>query len=238
MRCVQVTETLASNHTRCRVNHIKTGLIDRNQSAVEIAASEVHEECGYQVSPESLVRIAIGREAVGVSGSRLEIFCADIQSADHVAEGMRVAPVRKLKLYRLAQAVVWPTRVNGLMCSTYLERVPMHFAKYVFMSCSSHPALTRPRQSNLHLDVSLLLALEWFARHKSPLLPPPKHWKDTLVVAAKLSIPREALLHVSSDRTPTVPAGRQGAGSGWLALGAAMALGVGCGVVIRSLWGR
>lgn len=58
------------------------GIVDKDKSLVEIAAEEVQEECGYDVSIERLETVLTYRSGVGTSGSLQTMFYCEVTDAD------------------------------------------------------------------------------------------------------------------------------------------------------------
>ena len=64
------------------------GLIDKPKKTLEqTAAEEVFEECGYEIHPSRLKKIATFYNSVGVSGARQTIFFANVSKTDKHALG-------------------------------------------------------------------------------------------------------------------------------------------------------
>ncbi|PAF52807.1 NUDIX domain-containing protein [Helicobacter sp. 13S00477-4] len=64
------------------------GLVDKAEKSLEqIAIEEVFEECGYQIQPQKLEKIASFYSSTGISGSKQTIFFATICQKDKVNEG-------------------------------------------------------------------------------------------------------------------------------------------------------
>ncbi|KAL3321189.1 Nudix hydrolase 14, chloroplastic [Cichlidogyrus casuarinus] len=54
------------------------GLVDKDKPLAQVAAEEVHEECGYKVKPEDLKLLACGRQNVGLLGGRMSVFFCEV----------------------------------------------------------------------------------------------------------------------------------------------------------------
>ena len=63
------------------------GIVDKNKSLVEIAAEEVQEECGYDVSVDRLETVLTYRSGVGTSGSLQTMFYVEVTDADRSSVG-------------------------------------------------------------------------------------------------------------------------------------------------------
>lgn len=64
------------------------GLVDKEGKTLqEIASEEVFEECGYEIKPNDLEKIATFYASTGVSGSRQTIFFATIDEKNKINEG-------------------------------------------------------------------------------------------------------------------------------------------------------
>ncbi|KAL3147581.1 hypothetical protein ABBQ38_014634 [Trebouxia sp. C0009 RCD-2024] len=63
------------------------GIIDKNKSLQQIAAEEVREECGYEVSPDKLLWVTQYVSAVGTSGSRSDMFYVEVDESMRVNQG-------------------------------------------------------------------------------------------------------------------------------------------------------
>lgn len=63
------------------------GIVDKDKSLVEIAAEEVHEECGYSVPVDRLETVLTYRSGVGTSGSLQTMFYCEVTDADRATSG-------------------------------------------------------------------------------------------------------------------------------------------------------
>lgn len=63
------------------------GIVDKDKSLVEIAAEEVHEECGYSVPAARLETVLTYRSGVGTSGSLQTMFYCEVTDADRASIG-------------------------------------------------------------------------------------------------------------------------------------------------------
>ena len=63
------------------------GILEHRLGVLGTAAAEALQECGYRISESAIERVAVGRAAVGVTGSRLHLLFASATSADRVAPG-------------------------------------------------------------------------------------------------------------------------------------------------------
>ena len=64
------------------------GLVDKAKKTLEqIATEEVLEECGYEISPQRLQKIASFYTSVGISGAKQTIFFAKVNNQDKLSSG-------------------------------------------------------------------------------------------------------------------------------------------------------
>lgn len=63
------------------------GIVDKDKSWVQIAAEEVHEECGYSVPVERLETVLTYRSGVGTSGSLQTMYYCEVTDADKATSG-------------------------------------------------------------------------------------------------------------------------------------------------------
>ncbi|KAH8267886.1 hypothetical protein KR026_010264, partial [Drosophila bipectinata] len=63
------------------------GAVDKDKSLEEIAREEVLEECGYEVSPDSMQHIFNYRSGIGTSSGGLSMFYCEVCDEQKVSEG-------------------------------------------------------------------------------------------------------------------------------------------------------
>lgn len=63
------------------------GIVDKDKTLVEIAAEEVHEECGYLVPVDRIETVLTYRSGVGTSGSSQTMFYCEVTDADLSSSG-------------------------------------------------------------------------------------------------------------------------------------------------------
>lgn len=64
------------------------GIVDKEgKSLAEIASEEVLEECGFSLSPDSLVRLSSFYTSVGFAGARQSLFYAEVSEENRISEG-------------------------------------------------------------------------------------------------------------------------------------------------------
>ncbi|KAF6021165.1 hypothetical protein EB796_020526 [Bugula neritina] len=63
------------------------GIVDKEKPLAEIAAEEVQEECGFNVSASDLERVSTFRTGVGTTGSMQTIFYAKVTEAMRLSKG-------------------------------------------------------------------------------------------------------------------------------------------------------
>ncbi|XP_067938531.1 uridine diphosphate glucose pyrophosphatase NUDT14-like isoform X2 [Watersipora subatra] len=57
------------------------GIVDKDKSLEEIAAEEVHEECGFKVPCEQMKKVAVFRTGLGTTGSEQTLFYTEVTEA-------------------------------------------------------------------------------------------------------------------------------------------------------------
>ncbi len=63
------------------------GLVDKDTSLVQITKEEILEECGYDVSVESIERITAFHTSVGFAGSKQSLYYAQVDNSMRVSDG-------------------------------------------------------------------------------------------------------------------------------------------------------
>lgn len=63
------------------------GLVDKDLPVEQIAREEVLEECGYNVRPTCMHQVVTCKSSVGVSGSEVTMFYAEVTDEDRVTSG-------------------------------------------------------------------------------------------------------------------------------------------------------
>jgi len=67
------------------------GIIDRNESPLDIAVAEVFEETGYTISKSDLIKVGRFRSGVGTAGSFQNIYYAEVTDSMRTGDGGGIA---------------------------------------------------------------------------------------------------------------------------------------------------
>ena len=78
---------LNANKTDGFMYEMCAGIIDKDASNKQIAKEEVSEECGYDISVESLEKVSSFYTNVGISGAKQTIYYAELTEAMKINEG-------------------------------------------------------------------------------------------------------------------------------------------------------
>ncbi|NPA50540.1 MAG: NUDIX domain-containing protein [Epsilonproteobacteria bacterium] len=77
------------------------GLVDKDLSLEEIAASEIEEECGFRVEPNRLKRVNSFYTSVGFAGSKQTLFYVEVSEKDRVGDGGGIAGEEQIEVIEI-----------------------------------------------------------------------------------------------------------------------------------------